>query len=66
MGYAYEATSELKKVAKEEFGISRLSAITLEENKASRKLLERLGFNFKEKIRLPEDPEELMLFYIEL
>lgn len=66
MGYAYEATSELKKVAKEEFGISRLSAITLEENKASRKLLERLGFNFKEKIRLPEDSEELMLFYIEL
>ncbi|MCB7481733.1 GNAT family N-acetyltransferase [Christiangramia sediminis] len=66
MGYAFEATSELKKAAKKEFGISRLCAITLEENTGSRKLLGRLGFNFREKTHLPGDPTELMLFYIEL
>ena len=65
-GYAFEATAELKKAASEVFGIKKLSAITLERNKSSRKLLEKLGFIFKEKIRLPDDPEELMLYFSRL
>ncbi|HKJ48062.1 MAG TPA: GNAT family N-acetyltransferase [Christiangramia sp.] len=66
MGYAFEATSALKKAAKDEFELSKLSAITLEENKSSRKLLEKLEFEFIEKIRLPEDPDELMLYSLKL
>ncbi|SDR96651.1 GNAT family N-acetyltransferase [Christiangramia echinicola] len=66
LGYAFEATSTLKRAAKDEFGLTNLSAITLEENKASRKLLEKLEFKFKEKIRLPEDPAELMLYSLRL
>jgi len=65
-GYAFEATSAIKKAAKENFGITNLSAITLEENSGSRKLLEKLEFKFKEKIRLPEDPDELMLYSLKL
>ena len=66
LGYAFEATSILKKAAKNDFGLTKLSAITLEENKGSRKLLEKLEFKFKEKIRLPEDPDELMLYSLRL
>ncbi len=66
MGYAYEATSKLKEVAKIHFGITDLNAITLEKNQSSRKLMEKLNFEFQEKIRLPEDPEELMLYALKL
>ena len=66
LGYAFEATSALKRAAKDDFGLTNLSAITLEENKGSRKLLEKLEFEFKEKIRLPEDTDELMLYSLKL
>ncbi|MCH4822632.1 GNAT family N-acetyltransferase [Gramella lutea] len=65
-GYAFEATVELKKVAREVFGIEKLNAITLERNESSRKLLKKLNFKFKEKIRLPDDPDELMLYFVQL
>lgn len=65
-GYAFEATAELKKAAREVFGIEKLSAITLERNESSRRLLEKLDFKFREKIRLPDDPDELMLYFLKL
>jgi RimJ/RimL family protein N-acetyltransferase len=46
-GYAFEAASELKKLAKTEFGLQKLSGITLEYNHSSRKLLEKLGLKFQ-------------------
>ncbi len=61
-GYAFEAAVELKRAAKEEFNLKKLNAITVQENKGSRKLLEKLGFEFKEIIHIPNDPNELMLF----
>lgn len=66
MGYAFEAANHLKKMALENFGLKKLSAITTKDNFASQKLLEKLGLKFCETISLPNDPEELMLFEIEL
>ncbi|CAL68088.1 GNAT family N-acetyltransferase [Christiangramia forsetii] len=66
MGYAFEAASVLMKAARNEFKLKELSAITLEENTGSRNLLKKLGFEFQEKIKIPNDPKELMLYYKEL
>ncbi|MEM6803630.1 MAG: GNAT family N-acetyltransferase [Bacteroidota bacterium] len=61
-GYAYEAASEVMRAAIEEFGIAKISGITVKENLASQKLLEKLGLKFKEIIRMEGDSEELMLY----
>ncbi len=65
-GYAFESASKILDVSSAKFGIKKLQAITLEVNLSSRSLLEKLGFTFKEKINLPNDPEELMLYKLEL
>lgn len=65
-GYAFEAAVELKRAAKEEFNLKDLNAITVQENRGSRKLLEKLGFEFKEIIHIPNDPNELMLYILDL
>ncbi len=65
-GFAFEATSVILKAAKDDFDIEELNAITLEKNTGSRKLLEKLGFDFKERIRIPDDPEELFLYHLKL
>lgn len=65
-GYAFEAAAELKRAAKEEFNLKDLYAITVQENRGSRKLLEKLGFAFKEVIHIPNDPNELMLYILDL
>ena len=64
-GYAFEATSELMRAANREFGISKVKAITLENNLSSRKLLEKLGFTLEGITRIPDDPDELMLYTFE-
>ena len=61
-GYAYEAATKVKQIAFEEFKLKELSAITLEINTSSRKLLERLEFSLKGTIRIPNDDEELLLY----
>ncbi|MEL6589836.1 MAG: GNAT family N-acetyltransferase [Bacteroidota bacterium] len=63
-GYAYEASLCLMQVAREEFGLRQLSAITIKTNEASQGLLEKLGLAFVEYITLPGDSEELMLYRI--
>lgn len=65
-GYAFEAAVELKRAAKEDFNMKDLNAITVPENSGSRKLLEKLGFEFQEIIHIPNDPNELMLYTIKL
>lgn len=59
-GYAREAAQRLIEAAFNEIGLPELSAITTEANAASRKLLERLGFQFERIIHLPDDPEPLL------
>ena len=61
-GYAFEATSELMCLAKEKFNIAKVSAITLEVNKSSIKLLEKLGLIFEKKVKPFDNDEELLLF----
>lgn len=65
-GYAYEAAVKVKQLAKEEFRLKKLSAITLEVNTSSRKLLEKLGFKLVGPIRIPNDEEELLLYKLNL
>lgn len=62
LGYAFEGVSKLMQVAFDEFGIDKISAITLEENTSSRRLLEKLKFELKGPIRIPNDEVELLLY----
>lgn len=61
-GYAYEAASEIMRAAIEEFEVRKISGITVKENLASQKLLEKLGLRFREIIKVEGDSEELMLY----
>ena len=65
-GYAFEATSELIELLKDNYGLTKLSAYTLEENLASRKLIKRLGLKLKGTGVLPTSDEELLHYYREL
>lgn len=62
-GYAYEASHRIMIAAKQDFGLTELSGYTLENNMASRKLLERLGFNLKGIGTLPNNDEELLHYH---
>ena len=61
-GYAYEGSKKLLDVGFSDFGIKQVNAITLPNNKASQKLLEKLGLQFIKMIKLPHDENELMLY----
>ena len=61
-GYAFEATQALYNYAKNTLQIHPILAITLPKNKASVKLLEKLGLTYKKMISFPEENEDLMLF----
>jgi len=62
MGYGYEASMEIMKLAKETNKLNKITAITVSYNKKSIKLLEKLGLTFEKKIKPFEDDEELLLF----
>ncbi|TVZ52629.1 GNAT family N-acetyltransferase [Dokdonia sp. Hel_I_53] len=61
-GYAYEAARKLVEVAFNEFKLSKIGAITVEDNIASQKLLKKLGLAFTKKIEI--DGDELLYFEI--
>ena len=61
-GYAYESALKIKEIAKTEFGIDKISAITTIDNFPSQKLIEKLGLKFKKLVTLPNDHEELMYY----
>lgn len=65
-GYAYEAASKIKELAKENLGLKKLSGITVGYNYSSRKLLEKLGLQFQKKFFMEGDSEELMYYETEL
>ncbi len=62
LGYAFESANKLKETGITHFNISQISGITIHENKASQKLLEKLGLKFEKIINLPDDDEELLLY----
>lgn len=61
-GFGYEASMAIMKLAKEEFNINKLLAITVPYNTGSIKLLEKLGFKYEKRVKPFEDDEELLLF----
>ncbi|AKD05242.1 GNAT family N-acetyltransferase [Pontibacter korlensis] len=65
-GYAFEATNKLKQAAFNHFGLRQLYAITTKDNKASQKLLEKLGLKYNGLITLPNANEELFFYHLTL
>ncbi len=65
-GYAFEATNKLMHVGRQDYGLTELSGFTMEENLASRKLLERLGFKIIGVDKLPNETDELLHYHREL
>lgn len=61
-GYAFEAANALKNYAVNNWGLTKIKAITMFENTSSQKLLEKIGLTYKEKVKLVNDPIELMLY----
>ncbi|MGV4414715.1 GNAT family N-acetyltransferase [Chryseobacterium sp. T1] len=61
-GYGYEASKRILDAAKIDFKLKKVSAITLETNIASQKLIEKLGLTYQRMIRLPDDDDELMYY----
>ncbi len=63
-GYAYESARQVLRLANTVKGFKKVQAITIKENLSSIRLLQKLGLEFKRTIRIPNDPEDLMLFEI--
>lgn len=60
-GYGYDAASRILRAGFEEYGLQKISAITVEENVASQKLIEKLGLKFQKIVRIPNDPEDCFI-----
>ena len=65
-GYAVEAAIAVLDFAKQKLMLPRIAAITIESNKPSQRVLEKIGLRFERMISVPEDEEELMLWGIDL
>ena len=63
-GFAFEAAMAVKQLAFERFGLKELKAITIQQNRASQKLLEKIGMKKAGTMTLPNDNEELWLYHI--
>lgn len=61
-GYAFEIAQQTLVYAKEQLNINKILAITNPENKASIKLLGKLGLTFQKMIDATNDSNELKLF----
>lgn len=62
IGYAFESMNKLKEVAFNEIKINEIKGLALTKNKASQKLLQKIGLVFKDYITLPHRKEKIMLF----
>jgi RimJ/RimL family protein N-acetyltransferase len=61
-GYGTEIAGATLQYAFKTLGLKRILAITLADNERSVKLLNKIGFRFKEIIEIESDDEQLMLF----
>ncbi|MGL6039376.1 MAG: GNAT family N-acetyltransferase [Soonwooa sp.] len=65
--YGYESSKKILEAAKNEFGLKKISAITLPSNIASQKLIEKLGLRYQKMVKpFAEDDEELMYYEMDL
>lgn len=65
-GYALESARAVLDGAKENLSYEKLQAITLAGNLASIRLLNKLGMYYKGQVNLPDDPETLLLYELNL
>lgn len=65
-GYAHEASKAIIEFSRNTLALKKLVAITLPDNTASIKLLEKLGFLYQNTMQFPNETEELMLFSLTL
>lgn len=65
-GYALEAAQAVMEFAQQDLGLQRILAFTLPVNKPSIRLLEKIGLRNVGTINIPDDPEELLLFAVDL
>ena len=61
-GYAVESALAVLEYGLKVKNLKRIVAITLEANKGSVRVLERIGLKFEKMVKLKGDDEELMLF----
>ena len=61
-GFGFEAGAAILEYGIKHFAFRRVDAVTIEENVASRRLLEKLGFEFQKVIVEPGTDTQLMLF----
>lgn len=61
-GYALETAAATMRYGSEKLNLGRVLAITSQDNEASGKLLEKLGFKFEGLIKISDDSEEAKLF----
>lgn len=61
-GYAREAAAAVVDLARSDFGLRRLVAITAPGNRRSIALLESIGFTFEKTVNHPGGPAEVLLF----
>lgn len=61
-GYGYESSMAMLQVAKEQFNINKIAAITLPYNVNSINLITKLGLEFEKKVKPFADEEELLFF----
>lgn len=64
-GYMFEAAQKVKSIGMDDFGLKKISAITVKDNFSSQKLIERLGLKFQKYVTLPNEDEKLMYYETE-
>lgn len=62
LGFGYESSKAIISLARIQFKLEKLLAITLPQNTNSIKLIAKLGFQLEKREKLFEDDEELLLF----
>ena len=65
-GFAYEAANAVVLYAKEQLRIKTLLAITMPENAASIKLLEKVGMKYDGDVKSPDGKDNLNLYKLKL
>lgn len=61
-GYALESAQAVLHLAEQRFRLSRVVAITSQNNQSSIRLLEKLAFHYEKDVQLPDNDEPVRLF----
>ena len=66
LGYGFESADAMMRYGRETLGFTSVLAITSQDNDASGRLLEKLGFRFERILNEPHDNESLKLYSLDL